>query len=551
MFAQLSEAEFGELKVLLQFKTYPKIAIVAEIGKQNNDLYLIRKGRVALRTVDKRGRDPVVGTAGPGAILNELAFATGRPADATIETLEETTFWYIPYDKFSALLADHDTIGEHIVYSEAAKEYVFQSKKFDEQRPGEKVLWFARKHWLVLFNSLWLTYLLGLAMAALLIPSVAAGLQGLALPVALPVALALGLIALGNLAWQLIDYFNDYYVVTDQRVIHRERVILIYDQQDEAPMGKVQNVSIARPGGIYALFDIGQVNVETQGASANIEFAYAPQPEVPNKLILARRDEARIQSRAPERSRVRVELLRQMQLAPFPEDGGKKKEEKKTPLNERLAKAWTDFRNEVIPRMRLVRGGEIIYRKHWLNLLGTAAAPALSFLIYVAILVLIARTLPDLANVIFGLPFVLALIVIGFVLAFWFVWQYENWRNDLYILSNDKLVDYKRTPFGLQGENKKTAGLDNVQNVTATTRGFIDMVFNIGDVSVKTGGADNELNFARVWNPRNVQREIAKALEEFQNNKQVQEAKRRREEFIEWMGIYDELTRLHDRNRIK
>ena len=120
----------------------------------------------------------------------------------------------------------------------------------------------------------------------------------------------------------------------------------------------------------------------------------------------------------------------------------------------------------------------------------------------------------------------------------------------MYILTREQLIDYKRTPFGLGGEKKITAGLDNVQNVTSTARGIIDTIFNQGDVSIKTGGSQNELTFARVWNPRNVQREIAKALEEFQNAKSDQEAKRRRTEFIEWMGIYDELTRLHERNRI-
>jgi uncharacterized membrane protein YdbT with pleckstrin-like domain len=102
----------------------------------------------------------------------------------------------------------------------------------------------------------------------------------------------------------------------------------------------------------------------------------------------------------------------------------------------------------------------------------------------------------------------------------------------------------------LGGETKRTASLENVQNVTATTRGFIDTLFNVGDVSIRTGGVENELNFARVYAPRRVQGEIVKQLEEFQNNKRIREAKQRRQEFIEWIGIYDELTRLHTRDRL-
>jgi PleD family two-component response regulator len=61
---------------------------------------------------------------------------------------------------------------------------------------------------------------------------------------------------------------------------------------------------------------------------------------------------------------------------------------------------------------------------------------------------------------------------------------------------------------------------------------------------------ENELNFARVYAPRRVQAEIVKQLEEFQNAKRLREAKQRRQEFIEWIGIYDELTRLHTRDRL-
>ncbi len=545
MFAKLDEMEFRELMTLMQEWTVPKASIVVQLGNTDCDFYVVGKGRVALRETDPRGRDPVVAIVGTGAVLNELAFATGRPADRTIETVEDTQFFFIPCKEFTALLADHDTLAGHIVYSAAAQNYVNKSRQFDEQRSGEQVLWFRRKHWLVLFNSLWLTYLLVIAMLASMMPGVRSAVSF----VWVPMILAFGIVALGNAIWQVIDYFNDYYVITDQRVIHRERVILIYDQQDETPMGKVQNVQVVKFGGLYSLFDVGKLNIETQGARANIEFAFAPQPEAANKLITERRDRAQKESRASERSRVRVELRHQMKLVPWPEEKEKAKP-KPPPLRQRIAESTINLRNDVLPRMRLVKGGQIIYRKHWLELFKTASVQFLLLALYIAAMLFIRFAMPDLAAFMFQGPFLSVVLVIGFALLGWFVWQYEDWRNDLYILTREQLIDYERTPFGFGGEKKITAGLDNVQNVTSTARGIIDTLFNQGDVSIKTGGTQNELNFARVWNPRNVQREIAKALEEFQNNKSDLEAKRRREEFIEWMGIYDELTRMHERNRI-
>ena len=167
-------------------------------------------------------------------------------------------------------------------------------------------------------------------------------------------------------------------------------------------------------------------------------------------------------------------------------------------------------------------------------------------LLYIVVWLFIGVNLPGLADVLSSWPGIVLTVVIGFGLLFWFVWQYENWRNDLYILTPDRPIDYQRTPFGLQGTTQKTANLATVQNVTATTKGFIDTLFNMGDVlTIRTGGVDNELLFARVWNPRQVQSDIVKALEEFQNAQRAAEDAKRRGDFIEWIGIYDELTRIH------
>ncbi len=550
-FQKLTDTEFREFTTLLRTKQVSRAVILVQQGEvKDTDLFIVRKGRLAIRAVEKDGRDPVVSIAKPGDMLNEMAFLTGRPAERTIETVDDVQLWHIKREDFTALLADHESFAEHLQYTQEVQAYREKSKQFSGQRPGEEVLWRARKHPWVLFRSLWLTFLLLFAMAVIIIPPTNAlfsSISGLLLAV-------LGVLAFLNLVWNLIDFLNDYYVVTDQRVIHRERVVLIYDSQDETPMGKVQNVTVDRPGFLYTLFDMGNLRVETQGTRANIQFEYAPKPEIPNKLILERRDRARIESRASERSRVRVELASEMYLVKDSAGEGDAKKDKPKPLpagrTRRLANGFEGFRRNVLPRMKIERDGETVYRKHWVNLIATAILPFSLFVGYIIVLLFIRLNSPELSALLFRLPGLIFTIIIGLVLGFWFVWQYENWRNDLYILTPDRLIDYKRTPFGLRGESKRSAGLDNVQNVTATTRGFLDTLFNLGDVSVKTGGTENELNFARVYAPRRVQADIVKQLEEFQNNKRLREARMRRQEFIEWIGIYDELTRLHTRDRL-
>ena len=63
----------------------------------------------------------------------------------------------------------------------------------------------------------------------------------------LSVALASLLLVLGAalFVWQWADWRNDYYLVTDRRVVWLEKVIGIYDSRQESPLGMILSVSLA------------------------------------------------------------------------------------------------------------------------------------------------------------------------------------------------------------------------------------------------------------------------------------------------------------------
>ncbi|MCL6510441.1 MAG: cyclic nucleotide-binding domain-containing protein [Anaerolineae bacterium] len=553
LFSRLSEDEFKSVLRLLRARAVNEGQILILAGASDTHLYILRKGRMLIRAPEKGGKDPVIRFVNPGEILNELPFVTGHPSEVTIETVTPVQLWYIPRGEFQQLLEREGYIREHLTYTPEEEKYIKQRRRFDSQRPGELVLWFGRKHWWVLLQSQWFTILLLAIAGATFLPPlrpIFGGLFGTVL------VAALLLIAFVSFLWFLIDWLNDYYVVTDQRVIHRERILIIYDSQDEAPISSVQNVSVTRPNFISTVLDTGTVSIETLGARANIQFEWVSEPNKISKLILDQQARARVEVAATERSKVRTELRQEMDVGTRPLKAAgavaepakpqKAKEGKSPPFLKRVATGLNDLRNELLPRMRLVRSPDtIIYRKHWLALIGATIVPFLSWLFYLAALVFVWFNVPSLRQLLFETPAIVFVALIGFVLFFWLVWQYEDWRNDVYMLTPERVLEYKRTPFGLLGTSQRTASLANVQNVTATTKGFIDNLFNVGDVSIRTGGMDNELDFARVWNPRGVQREVVLRLEAYRAAQRDKEAARRRREFIEWIGIYDELTRIH------
>ncbi|MCS7059598.1 MAG: cyclic nucleotide-binding domain-containing protein [Anaerolineae bacterium] len=552
LFSRLSDDQFKQVAALLHSDVAKQGQLIYEIGGRNTNLYILRRGRVALRWTDQQDieRRQVVMA---GGVFNELAFLTGVRCRDTAEALEPSTkLWYLPRKDFQELLSRHPEIKSRLVYSQEALDVLEKLTRIDWLRPDETVIVFAKRHWWVFARLALMTTAAVILLLGLLAFTAAAQILG---PLLL---LAIGLIvapAATFLIWSFIDWQNDFFAVTDQRVVHRERVLLIRDDQDEIPLNRVQDVIVVREGTnilqtiVFVFLDIGNIIIEAQGAQSRIVFDDIGKPDDISYQIFVARARALSATHLTERAKIRAELRRELGLAPRePIKSIERKSTRPKLLRERLAQIQTALRRlrqTLLPRMRLVEGNQVTYRKHWLVLLQRAGLQFVLWLTYTIAVVILWATQPDVRAVL--TQFVPAVIVsiVGVGLFAWFVWEYEDWRNDIYILTPDRIIDSKRSPFGLRGTQRRDAGLGAVQNVTAATRGVIDLLFDMGDVTVRTGGAEGALVFERVYNPRQVQREITVRLEAYAASQRAREAAQRNRELAEWIAIYDDLRGLH------
>ena len=106
------------------------------------------------------------------------------------------------------------------------------------------------------------------------------------------------------------------------------------------------------------------------------------------------------------------------------------------------------------------------------------------------------------------------------------------------MLDKDRVIDIDRSPFGIFGTQRREARYDSIQNVSSSTRGPIDLIFNVGDVTVKTGGADNALVFERVYDPLGVQRELQGKVDTYKAAQKERERAQQRIDLSEAIGIY-------------
>ena len=132
--------------------------------------------------------------------------------------------------EFSEILKAFPNIKPTLEIAIASRKLA-RTVRFKWLRKDEVVYFLARKH------SFFLLQVLILPVLALLIPAFLFLWGGLSGSIA---AASFGVIALvlvlGWIVWSYIDWGNDYYIVTNQRVVWLEKVIGLYDSRNEAPL---------------------------------------------------------------------------------------------------------------------------------------------------------------------------------------------------------------------------------------------------------------------------------------------------------------------------
>jgi hypothetical protein len=190
---------------------------------------------------------------------------------------------------------------------------------------------------------------------------------------------------------------------------------------------------------------------------------------------------------------------------------------------------WAAFVTRFGSRVEV--GNVITYRKSFVILLKYIAAPLLGFVaLFVGTYVMVQLGVSNSINaLVTGIGF---LVILG-----WFIWQLENWRNDIFQLTDRFVIDIDRLPFGFS-ESKKQAALSNIQNVAAERPGFFPTLFNYGRVVIDTAGAKGDIVFEDVPNPGLIQGDIFRRLDEYRQQQRIREGSDRRREYAVLLDVY-------------
>jgi hypothetical protein len=349
------------------------------------------------------------------------------------------------------------------------------------------------------------------------------------------------LFILGWAGWNALDWSNDYYIVTNQRVIWLEKVIGLHDSREEAPLGTILSVGVETDA-LGRILKYGNVIVRT--FVGRLEFDHVDHPTQAadmireywerTKAITTRSQMDVMKDTIKQKLGLPLPKRPQVELSPvIPVD-----EEKvlKTPL-------WLLALQNFI-QLRLEDGGKIIYHKHWIILLQQAWKPVSLFLLGIIFLfwrLIILATSSELSFIRTNAagsysPDTLAVLMPLLLLpvGVWLWYEYTDWKNDIFMVTDDVIFDIDRKPFG--AEERRSAQIENILSTSYKREGFIAYIFNYGTVFISVGGT--QLAFENVMDPAAVQADInrRRAMRITQKNENA--GKEDRERFATWIAAY-------------
>lgn len=207
-----------------------------------------------------------------------------------------------------------------------------------------------------------------------------------------------------------------------------------------------------------------------------------------------------------------------------------------------LLKLLQSFFSYLLPLAPVEELDRVTYRKHWYALLRSILAPLVVVLgvFFGWVYLLTSGRASLLMGYGWWLVVGLGLSLLPFL---WFIWRYENWRNDYYVVTDDRIIDVKKLPFGFRTDLRE-APLANVQNLSLRLPNILAAALDFGDIEVDTAGRQGQLAFRSIHHPRRVLSQVSSRLAAYQARRATQEREQREQEILGWFKAYTDLGRV-------
>ncbi|MDM8521044.1 cyclic nucleotide-binding domain-containing protein [Anaerolineales bacterium HSG6] len=625
--------EDNDLNMLAWAASYVKVLpnrYICKQGEPGTRYLIIHKGEFEVRAL-KNGKKPIDGapqikvdatksSAGEDVqtkpyLFGERAVFFGQPYPAGLWTHKTTEMFFINYSDFDYLKRHNPGIQRHFQPLPEIKEaFNYLTFEFSDKSDDEEVFYYTRRHWTSFFVSLFVppipsvqglknrTQNLSMSIESFVFGALLLTLFSYIFMPDIFGAIDLGssfntetflfsetfwliirtfacfmLLFAGWMAWTYADWYNDYLMISSKRVLKREKIVLIYEDQAQAELGKIQNTSIS-VGFWGKMLGYCNITINTASADGQIYFNRSPYPsiiygwiawvppfrwflstekkvyahEVLASIVHEQTGQGQLVSAQAQRNQMREAIQRQMEQShKDPWDAARQAKKPKAKVSKRkqrfssFKKRTSSIWNSIIPWRHVdvkpdPKNNVYVWRKHWTVLLSNSWDSLGSFVLFSTLVALYYWSyyymgFDEYANSLwFVINGIIALVYAGIFFRFWY--EAADWGNDLYILTPVQVIDVDKQPL-LLSERRNQSDLSNIENVIFQQEGFLDNIFNIGDVLITTAG-EEPLKFDRIGNPRQVQHVIYEQVQFAKTIKYVSAMHAQDTQFTEWFDVY-------------
>lgn len=544
VFEEFNDTQKRRLAGFCSFQHIPQHHLILQQGDIGDSMWiLLEGGKAVLSALDKDNRalprTPVTGIV----YFHETALRAARDVRSTVETEPGSQWLRLHWQDFQRFLEGEpkDLISKLRI--QLPEDEIAEGKEvhqhYDWLGQGEVVVSHTHRHWVALLEKLRLSafLLLGslllIGLATFLPPFLFSWIVGLAMLFFIP-----------TLAWGILDHLNDFFIVTNQRIIQQEKVILTTEYRREALLEQIERVDV-QTSFWGNMLGYGSLKIFTAGTTGFIEFTMVPDPDKLKTEIFRERSlrhmryraesKLEIQNALEQRLGITLDLPSRVRATDVKPQAPVVKVEKPSP--------WRLFWRAGFRRQPPPGANRIVWRQHWLILLRKIASPSILLILLLMLMIsaLFAVNVAWIENVQdVILRFELFLVIPVLLLLFWVVYEAIDWWNDTYEITQDRIIDVEKLPFFLK-EIRREAPLAQIQDVTYRISSPIEMLFNYGNLVIQTAASQGALTFDNVPNPRGVKEEINRRVVEWRREDELRKTRDQARDLPDWFYLYNRL----------
>jgi len=530
LFQGLTRDQYRWVAERCQMVSFPPGEVIISEDTEADAFYIIYSGKVhTLFTED--GEEEIVSILNPGEYFGDETLLFDYLEPYTVRTIDETRVLKIEEEEFYQIIDQFPQVEKRLKATTKSREAADRYAE-DWLQPDEVIQFAVRRHPFFLFKSLIIpSIFLGISIAvALYFYSV----NSLYFRWFFYFSILMVVFGILWLLWRSLDWRNDYFIVTSERVVHMEKVIGFYNSRVEAPLSSIIAVDVIRSL-LGQILDFGDVSVRSY--MGNLLMNGVNQPSIYAKFVndyknkVMKIDQEKNLEMVNKSLREGFERRSQeptWDSIPIPEQTAKPRPTAKTFIQRDLVKSA-----RTIGMMRWERDGIITYRRHWYSLIGKIWWQIVLILLISAVSSWLAA---NGFQVNIACSFSGFLILILFLMMVYRIW---DWVNDIFQLTDTQIVDIDKKPLGAEG--RKTASLDSPDfRIEHVRPSFIANLLNFGDVVVYIGQTPFNLN--GVYNPDQVHQEVAMRRFSLIHKKRQDEDKRNQEKMLDWLTAYHDFV---------